>query len=257
MATPAQRVVARAEKTFGIHEIPWGSNDDGGGWITRIQEVWGLRRQPWCNMATAAWFKESGVDDDGIQSPATWITAQNAHRKGYVTSAPSVGSLICWPGKHIGLVRQVFTSSIVGTIEGNSSDQVQHRVRDAKESGAIFITVPAILQSAVRPPDPIQIYCFEDLKGPRLHPGKWRTKLFAKRAKRKLGGLGRQVKLTKRDKRWRLLLPREYRYNQKAGRDAWAVKFEKTYGYGVRKTTRMLYPKSAKQAVADGLGKTT
>ena len=255
MPTPAQRVIAAATRRLGTIEMPKGSNDDLGGWITGINRKWGLYRQPWCNMATDKWFEEAGVSDEGIQSPATWITEANARARGFITKNPVPGSLICWPGKHIGIVEKVYSPTLVGTIEGNSDDQVQRRTRSS--SGAVFITVPAIAQAAVRPPQPIRIWSFEDPQAPRLHPGKWRSKLFAQRAKRKLGGLGRRAKLTKRDGRWRILMPREHRFNTKAGRDTWMRKAEQKWGRKMRPTTRLLHPRTTTQTQADGLGKTT
>lgn len=255
MATPAQRILNTAARDVGHAESPLGSNDDGGGLITRINRAWGLIRQPWCNMWSDDVYKRADVDDNGIQSPATWITGSNARRAGYLIDYPIPGCLICWEGRHIGIVRRVWTRTIVDTYEGNSGDRVAERTRE--QGDAIYIAVPALRQAAVTPPKPIRIWCFEDLQAPRLHPGRWRSKLFAQRAKRKLGGLGRRAQLTKRGGRWRLVLPREHRFNTKSGRDAWRRKAEAQWGRPMRPTTRLIHPKTPSQVVADGLGKTT
>lgn len=260
MTTPGDRVVAAAARRVGTTERPLGSNGDGGGWIDQIIRAAGLYdlpgpEKPWCNMATMAWYREPGVSDQGIQSPSTALTAANARRLGLVTGHPARGGLVCWPGRHIALIETVYAGGVVGTIGGNESDAVRRSTRNGPGTGAIFITPSAM--AAPPPPAPTRVWCFNDPKGRVLHPGAWRTKAFALAARRRLGAIGTGAVLTRRNRRWRILLPAEWRFANRPARDTWKAKREKQTGRRMRTSTRLVAHLTPAQAAAQGLGKTT
>jgi hypothetical protein len=249
--TPGERVVAKAASYLWVHEVPWGSNRSTT--IDRWSREWGMVGVPWCNIFSDAVYREAGVDDEGIQSPATAITASNGYKRGAVVSYPVVGGLLVWPGTHVAVIERVYSKTTVGTIEGNSGDRVARRTRS--NAGAIYIAPRAIRQGAVAPPDPTRIYGFQDPKGAVLAPGAWRTKAFALNARRKLGTLGRRAKVTKRGGKWRILMPAEYRYTSRKDRDRdMALRGAET-GRRMRPISRTVTTLDRSQVVTQGLGK--
>ena len=248
MNSAAARVIAAATRRLGVHEVPWGSNR--GELIDTWSARWGMRAVPWCNIFTDAMYREAGVSDGGIQSPATAITAENARRAGMVTTHPTPGALICWPGRHIGIIEHVHTPTVVGTIEGNTSDMVARRTRST--TGAIIITPPAV-RGDTTPPATTTIYCYEDPAGPVLIPGRWRLKASAQRARDKHPGAGHRARLTRTKRWWRVRLPKEFRFTTRAQRDTAMAAREAQTGRRMRPTRRT----ATTTPTASGLGKTT
>ena len=251
----SSKLMAVAAAEVGVHEVPWGSNT--GVRVRQYQASTELAGTgwAWCNAFVKWCHARSGVPDDGLNSPATAITAARAYQQGAVVSYPVVGGYICWPGKHIALIEKVYNRTTVGTIGGNESDAVRRNTRS--NTGAIYIAPLAIRQAAVAPPDPTRIYGFQDPTGAVLAPGSWRTKAFALNARRRLGTLGRRAKVTKRAGKWRILMPAEYRYTTRAARNSdMALRAAQT-GRTMRPISRLVTTLDKTQVVTQGLGKTT
>lgn len=229
MNAAAARLFRVLDARVGRVESPKGSNSDRGGVIDRCQWRYGMGRGtrtgavPWCNCHIGDALAEAGIDDHGIMSPATSVTEARARALGFVIRYPIPGAQVLWSGRHIGTVKVVYSATRVLTNEGNSNDACREVVRDL--AGTVLIALPAIRSGAVEPPKPVTLYAFEDTRGRMLHPGLWRTKLFAQRARKRMGPLGRDADLTKRNGRWRIRMPRFYTgYAKEAGRDAWLAK---------------------------------
>lgn len=253
--TSAQRLITVAAREVGVHEVPWGTNT--GTRVRQYQASTDLPGTgwPWCNAFVKWCHARSGVPDDGLNSPATAITAARAYQQGAVVSYPVVGGYLCWPGKHIALIERVYNRTTVGTIGGNEGDAVRRSTRST--AGAIIIAPRAVRQGAEAPPDPTRIYAFQDPKGAVLAPGSWRTKAFALNARRRLGTLGRRARVTKRNGRWRVVMPAEYRYTTRAARNQdMALRAAQT-GRTMRPISRLVTTLDKAQVVTQGLGKTT
>lgn len=226
MSTPVDRLLAELDRRVGAIENPKGSNTDGGGFVDRCQWRYRMGRGtatgpvPWCNCHVGDALAAAGIDDHGVMSPATLVTEHRARAAGMVITSPIPGAHIIWPGRHIGTIKRVLTRDLVITNEGNTDDAVRERARST--AGTVLIALPQIRAGQSPPPAPVRLYGFEDPRGPQLHPGRWRTKTFALNARRRMGPLGRGAKLTRRDGRWRLLLPARFKgYETAAGRDGW------------------------------------
>lgn len=255
MNARATRVTTTAAREIGVHEVPWGSNTGPRVRQYQAATVLGGTGWPWCNAFTEWVYKAAEVDDDGLNNPATAITAARAHQKGAVVSYPVAGGMLCWPGRHIALIERVYSRTAVGTIGGNESDSVRRATRST--AGAIVIAPRAIRQAAVAPPEPTRIYGFTDPKGRVLLPGAWRSRAFAANARRRLGTLGKRATLTKRRGRWRILMPAEYRYTTRPARDTdMALRAAQT-GRRMRPMSRLTTTLDRTQVVTQGLGRTT
>lgn len=230
MSTTTDRLFAALDATVGATERPKGSNTDHGGHIDRCQWRYGMGRGtrtgavPWCNCHAGERVAAAGINDHGVMSPATAVTADRARAAGFTITHPIPGAHMVWYGKHIGTVRRVYTRTLTLNNEGNSDDAVRHVTRST--AGTILFALPAIKAAGMAPPpEPVTLYGFEDPRGRVLHPGSWRTKTFAKNAVRRMGPLGRGATLTKRGGKWRVLMPARFRgYATRKGRDAWQVK---------------------------------
>jgi len=176
--TSNQRVVATAARYVGVREKPPGSNDDGGGPITKWERYWSMRYAPWCGLACSAWLRESGVTD--VSHPSTWEIVQRAKRNGWVTNRPVPGALIVWPpegGKHVEMLVSEASPGVWNTIGGNTSDMVARRVRSL--SGATLVVSPEIRHAQ---PSVVREFYLEDPKvTPKLY-GPWRTKAGREKA---------------------------------------------------------------------------
>ncbi len=248
-----ERVMDAARRELGVHESPWGSNSGQRVRQYQASTELGGTGWPWCNAFTEWVYKAAGVTDDGLNSPATAITAQRAYQQGAVVSYPVVGGMICWPGKHIALIERVYNRTTVGTIGGNESDAVRRNTRSTY--GAVIVAPKAIRQGAVAPPEPTRIYGFVDPKGAVLAPGSWRTKAFALNARRRLGTMGRRARVTKRNGRWRVVMPAEYRYQTRKDRDRdMALRAAQT-GRTMRPISRLVTTLDKTQVVTQGLGR--
>jgi hypothetical protein len=129
-------VLAAVQGEVGVAEQPPGSND-----APRIaqyrQATAGSGVGPWCAYFTSWAAREAGMplgdNGQGFGSvDALYSWAQGAGRA--VPNGPGVvprpGDLIIWD-EHMGVVESVQPDGSVATIEGNSSDQVSRRVREA------------------------------------------------------------------------------------------------------------------------------
>ena len=175
--TANQRVVATAARYVGVREKPPGSNDDAGGWITKIERYWSMRYQPWCGMACSAWLREAGVTD--VSHPATSVICSRGREEGWVTNTPVPGALIVWCGTHVEMLVSPATpdGSVWNTIGGNTSDSVARRVRSL--AGATLVVSPELRHAQ---PSIVREFYLED---PRVTPklyGPWRTKAGREKA---------------------------------------------------------------------------
>lgn len=173
--TPNQRVVATAARYIGVREKPPGSNDDGGGWITKIERYWSMRYEPWCGMACSAWLREAGVTD--VSHPATSVICSRGREKGWTTTTPVPGALIVWCGTHVEMLVSEVSPGVWNTIGGNTSDSVARRVRSL--AGATLVVSPELRHAK---PSQERVYFLEDPGvTPRLY-GPWRTRQAREKA---------------------------------------------------------------------------
>lgn len=161
--TSGEKVIASFRKRLGVHEIPMGSNDDGGGPITRWNGRWNMRRVPWCGTSSDGVYDEAGVDDGGLGSPSTFQIVENARREGRLRSRPVPGCYAVWrPGSHghVEIVIRQLTSTAARTIGGNTGDAVREHDRDIRD--AFFVVPPALEEK----PKPVftTVYWWEDPK---------------------------------------------------------------------------------------------
>jgi len=198
-------------------------------------------------------YKAAGVPDDDLAHQATSEIAVRAYRQDANVSYPVVGAMLVWPGRHVSMIERVYNRTTVGTIGGNESDAVRRNTRSTY--GAVIVAPKAIRQGAVAPPEPTRIYGFVDPKGAVLAPGSWRTKAFALNARRRLGTMGRRARVTKRNGRWRVVMPAEYRYQTRKDRDRdMALRAAQT-GRTMRPISRLVTTLDKTQVVTQGLGR--
>ena len=175
--TANQRVVATAARYVGVREKPPGSNDDGGGPITKWERYWSMRYEPWCGMACSAWLREAGVTD--VSHPATAEICRRGREKGWVTKTPVPGALIVWCGTHVEMLVSPANAdgSVWNTIGGNTSDMVARRVRSL--AGATLVVSPELRHAQ---PSVVREFYLEDpTVTPKLY-GPWRTKAGREKA---------------------------------------------------------------------------
>lgn len=135
-----QQVAAKAIADIGqVYERPDGSNDDGGGAITKMEAHWGMRWEPWCGMACSKWLRSvPGVTD--VSHPSTWEIVRRAREKGWITTRPVPGCLIVWPrdgGRHVEMVIEVIDADTVATVGGNVDNRVQRKVREIADCSLV------------------------------------------------------------------------------------------------------------------------
>ena len=162
--TKGDKVVKKAFEYLGVKESPMGSNR--GPDIDRWESRWGLKGEPWCGMYSDAMYAEAGVDDSGINHPATsQICANGKKYKWDGTGTIPPGSLWVNCGIHVAIITKHNDDGTVSTIEGNKSNMVATGRRPI--AGATIIIPPAI-RDEVRPPV-VWEYWLEDTNAkPRL-----------------------------------------------------------------------------------------
>lgn len=145
-------LVVEARKYIGLHEEPWGSND--GYWVRKFQSATGAYRAPWCVSFLQFCIKTRlgyTIADDtaGVFYLVNW-----ARRNGCLRAVAQPGDLVAflWGAGHIGIVESV-RADYIGTIEGNSSNQVRERRRPVHGNYA-FIQVPGTTDHPLPPPKP-------------------------------------------------------------------------------------------------------
>jgi hypothetical protein len=155
--TKGEKVVKKAFEYLGVKEQPMGSNR--GPDIDRWEARWGLKGEPWCGMFSDAMYSEAGVDDSGINHPATSQICVNGKKHkwdGRSTIPP--GSLWVNCGVHVAIVTKHNEDGTVSTIEGNKSNMVATGRRPI--AGATIIIPPAIKDDV---PEPVKWeYWLED-----------------------------------------------------------------------------------------------
>lgn len=164
-----ERVVATAARYVGVREKPLGSNDDGGGPITKWEAHWGMRYEPWCGMACSAWLREAGVTD--VSHPATSVICSQGKAKGWTTNTPVPGALIVWCGTHVEMLVSQVSPGVWNTIGGNTGDQVARRVRSL--AGATIVVSPELRNN--KPVVQREFYLEDPAVKPTLY-GPWPTK---------------------------------------------------------------------------------
>ena len=238
-----------------VIERPLGSNDDGGGPITKMEAHWNMRYQPWCGLACSRWLRAvPGVTD--VSHPSTWEIVQRAKRNGWVTNRPVPGALIVWPpegGRHVEMIVEVLDSSTVATVGGNVSDRTQRKVRSL--SGATLVVSPELRNGKQRR----MTYWLEDTKAqPRL-VGPWRNAKARAKALAKMKPAVRataRLVTTPKGKPAILLGPRRLYgpWTDAQQRDDAQRVLEKRLGRRLRPFAKHTSQSPAK---AEGLGKTT
>ena len=202
MNANAQKVINKAASYLGVHENPMGSNTDYGGPIDRWEAFWGMRGEPWCNIFADAMYREAGVSDDGVNSPATAITADNAKRMGLVITVPIPGCLIDWYGQHIEIVTVVHSPTVVDTIGGNVADSV---MRSTRSTAGTILIAPHAIRTA-----PVMGYWFEDPRGAVILSGAWKVHAYAQNTLNKLGALNQGAHIIARNGFWRIQLAQKF-----------------------------------------------
>lgn len=250
--TPNQRVVATAARYIGVREKPPGSNDDGGGFITKAERYWSMRYEPWCGMACSAWLREAGVTD--VSHPATAVICSRGREKGWVTSTPVPGALIVWCGTHVEMLVSEVSPGVWNTIGGNTADSVARRVRSL--AGATIVVSPELRHAK---PSQERVYFLEDPGvTPRLY-GPWRIRQARERAISRLSPDKRAIARRVRVKgKYAFELGRRVYgpWLDEQGRDEAKAVLERRLGRQLRPFSRVR--QSAGTAAApEALGKTT
>ncbi len=256
MPTLNDQVVAAAIRDVGrVIERPLGSNDDGGGPITRMESYWRMRYQPWCGMACSRWLRAvKGVTD--VSHPSTWTIVQQAKSRGWVTSKPVPGALIVWPpegGTHVEMIVEVLGDGLVATVGGNVSDRVQRKVRAL--SGATLVVSPELRNGNARQ----MTYWLEDAAAqPRL-VGPWRTERQRQKALKAMKPAVRataRLVTTPKGRKAILIGPRRLYgpWMDSEQRDAAKSVLQKRLGRTLRPFSK---PAPARKAKAESLGRTT
>ncbi len=133
-------MLAAVQAEVGQAEQPPGSNDS-----PRIAEyrtaTAGSGVGPWCAYFVSWAAKQAGapVGEQGQGFGAVAALAAWGERTGRslpAGSTPQPGDIICWGGRHIGIVENVLPDGRIQTIEGNSSDQVSRRTYGPDGGGA-------------------------------------------------------------------------------------------------------------------------
>lgn len=249
--TNGEKVIASFRRRLGVIEIPLGSNDDRGGWITQGEADWGMRYQPWCGTSGRRAWKDAGLSDDGLGSPSTAQIVVNARREGRLRAEPVPGCYVVWkpgPSGHVEtFIRWVNKAAGQAlTIGGNTSDRVREHVRDVR--GAYFV-VPSALDVV---PQYRTLYWWEDPAAePKCH-GLWAREDYRDNAikkwvakngnpghvrKGKLSVL-RGGKLVPRWTFWTGPRKRSIDFDSKAKRDADLRKVEAATGHTLRPRSR-------------------
>lgn len=246
-----ERVVATAARYLSVREKPLGSNDDGGGPITKWEATWGMRYEPWCGMFASAVLREAGVTD--VSHPATSVICQQARAKGWVTNTPVPGALIVWCGTHVEILVSQASPGVWNTIGGNTSDQVARRVRSL--SGGTLVVSPELRNN--KPAVQREFY-FEDTAVTPVLYGPWLTK--AGREK-KIAALSPALRAQAR----RVRVGRKYGFTlgrrvygpwlDEAGRNEARPVLERRVGHTLRPFSRVTTAQGA-PAAAQALGKT-
>lgn len=179
----ASNLTSEARKYIGMSGRPnkateWYSSKNGSGYL----------RAAWCDMFVSYCGNNTGMSAIvGIE--AYTPTHVNWFKKrGQWGSRPRVGAIVFfnWGGRgglaqHVGIVESVRPNGVIVTIEGNTSDRVQRKVRDKK-----FILgygYPAFNESGSKPkPDP------DGYPGKVIEPGE--TGEHIKKLKARLVALG-------------------------------------------------------------------
>ena len=249
--TPNERVVATAARYIGVREKPPGSNDDGGGPITKWERYWSMRYEPWCGMACSAWLREAGVTD--VSHPATSEICRKAREKGWTTNTPVPGALIVWCGTHVGMLVSQASPGVWNTIEGNTSDMVARRVRSL--DGATLVVSPELRHAQ---PSVQRAYFLEDPKvTPRLY-GPWTTRQGREKAIRSLSEDNRRhVRRVRMGRKYAFTLGRRVYgpWLDKEGRDQAREVLERRLGRTLREFSRVRTT-TGQAAAPQALGKT-
>lgn len=254
--TANQRVVATAARYVGVREKPPGSNDDGGGWITKIERFWGMRYQPWCGMACSAWLREAGVTD--VSHPSTWEIVRRAREKGWTTKTPVPGALVVWPedgGRHVEMLVSQVSPGVWATIGGNVSDSCQRKVRAL--TGCTLVVSPELRHA--QPSIERQFYLEDTAVQPKFY-GPWRTKAARDRAISRLSPANRRLarKVRVKGKYGFTLGRRVYGpWLDQAGRDSAEKVLERRLGRQLRKFSRVVSQTHSSTSAPEALGKTT
>jgi hypothetical protein len=253
-----EKVIAKARSYVGRTEKPLGSNSDGGGPIDRWQAAYGLRRVPWCGCAVGGWYRESGVDDDGLAHPATQVMYDRARAQGAIVSSPIPGCMFVYPGIHTGIVVRDLGGGVVETIEGNTSDSVAYRRRAYGPGTGLYFIAPKAIRVGAKPSAPPRDYYVEDPAATPILRGPWRSKAARDRA------LARLPKDRRRRARAVRTAPGRYGFlegprrlygpwDSKKARDEALKTLEARLGRNLRRVSR---PAPRRAVAADALGKT-
>jgi len=166
--TPNERVVATAARYIGVREKN-GTNDDGGGPITKWEAFWNLRYEPWCGMFASGILREAGVTD--VSNPGTSVICEQGRAKGWTTSTPVPGALVVWCGRHVEILVSCVRPGVWNTIGGNTGDMVARRVRSL--AGATIVVSPELRENK---PAKHRAYYLEDTAVKPTLYGPWRLK---------------------------------------------------------------------------------
>ena len=173
----ADTILAVASKYLGAFEVPDGSNDDRGGIITKSNEKYGLRNEPYCAMWCGYVADESGAPDDfqSIFHPYTGTLFDRAKAKGWThIGGPSTrpASLFTIAGKHVGWVLRAYNDNTFQTLEANAANAIRS-LRRSWDDGWVAITYPGLGEASLNQRTG---YGWDDLEARPSRFGGWMTK---------------------------------------------------------------------------------
>lgn len=195
----AERIRQIAEAELGVAESGGPNN---GPRVREFQSAVvplplpvGTKDYAWC-AAFCVWvYREAGIDGQWITA-STHLSCVNAAARGFVSSEPRMGALLCWCGTHVGILIEPVGPDLWRTVEGNSADQVRFQTRSLKKDSP-RILVASELAGEAPATDARRRYWIQD-RHPSANPewiGPWLNKAVRDR---KLGEfqqvLGRKMR---------------------------------------------------------------
>lgn len=177
----SKTIVSAALARVGWAERPDGSNDDGGGPITRVNRRYGLRYEPWCAMWCGEVYDAAGSENGtAVVHPYTGTIYERAKARGWI-GKPKPGGMLLWPGKHVEILIAPANRerTLWHTAGGNISDASRRQIRSI--SGAVCVELPELTDDADAPDVK---YFLEDPAARNRLLGPWRGKRGLAHARR-------------------------------------------------------------------------
>jgi hypothetical protein len=201
-------------------------------------------------MAVSAWYREAGVDDDGVIHPATGVMCERASAKGIWLAGGSVppGAILILCGIHTEVAIHQRSDGLIDCVGGNVNQGVRQTVR-ALGNGWRCMVPPAILQGQ---PEPIRVYGFDDPAHMPKRYGPWHDRSAREAAIASLPPderrFARRIRIPGRNQyAFDLLNPAQWRFGpwqDKGARDADMAAYQRKTGRSMRPWSQPVQPQT-------------